>query len=383
MSVQVLDGVAAQWQEYVGDDVPIHASAPWLGASSHRLPPVRFTFLTTEKGERGGVLGGVIDDPDANELLSLYGLLLADPKVWKFPAANLAARPGLRAQVAPPQEWLPHLVVIYPGFDSFVAASGGPSAELAGTLIDGVVSWAAGQEMKAVSLHYVRADTVLPEVLTDRGFRRVPLTFRSRLTVGRGFEEYLASFPRKRRMRMAAERQYLADAGIRTVRSSFEDKWPDILALRCGLVEKYGQKPNEELETMNLRRLYDRFGEDRTRLYCSFLDDRLVGFTLYAIWRDSWYSAYTGTKVSPATRGVYFEHHFYTPIAEASTEGAREVDFGIGAWEGKRRRGAELTPVDLWVRALDPVVEQAIDVAGAAMLREEGWVRQPGNDAVG
>lgn len=32
MSAQVLDGVAAQWREHVGDDVPILASAPWIGA---------------------------------------------------------------------------------------------------------------------------------------------------------------------------------------------------------------------------------------------------------------------------------------------------------------------------------------------------------------
>ena len=51
----------------------------------------------------------------------------------------------------------------------------------------------------------------------------------------------------------------------------------------------------------------------------------------------------------------------------------RVVDLGIGAWEGKRRRGCSLTEVDLWVRADDPSIDQAIRMAAASMRREVGW----------
>src|ERR1022692_266759 len=152
-----------------------------------------------------------------------------------------------------------------------------------------------------------------------------------------------------------------------------DDMWPDMLALRRDLVERYGQKADEDLETRNMRQLLTCFGEDQVRLYCSFLDGRVVGFTLFVVWRDSWYSAYTGTYVTPQTGSVYFDHVFYAPIADAIAEGARIIDLGIGAWEGKRRRGCDLTPVDLWVRALDPVTEQAIGVAASVMRREDGW----------
>jgi len=176
MAWQVLDGIAPQWRDQVGDDVPVHAAAPWIAATSHRLTPRRLTFLATEAGQNGGLQAAVVDDQAADEMINLYRMLLAEPKVWKFPAASVAARAGLRDQVAPAEDWLPQLSVLYPGFDSFVAASGGPSAALAGVLVDGALSWAAGHGMKAVSFPYVRADTVVAQVLAERGFATIPLT---------------------------------------------------------------------------------------------------------------------------------------------------------------------------------------------------------------
>jgi uncharacterized protein len=374
MSLDVVTGVAAQWADHVGDDVPIHASRPWVAATAHRLPH-RLTFLGAAAGQRGGLMGVMIEDPAADEMINLYGTLLADPKMWKFPAANLAGRPGLRAQLPPAADWVPHVTVMYPGFDTFVAADGGPGAELAGAMADGVTEWAAGQGMKAVTFGYVRADTVLPQVLAERGFRSAPLTYRSRIPVPATFADYLATLSVNGRSQVNRERRHLAEAGVQTKLCAFEDVWADILALRRYLVEHYGQQADEAAETANLRGLLNAFGEDRIRLYCSFLDGRVVGFSLFVIWRDTWYGAYTGTYGGPQTRGVYFDHFCYAPLAGAMAEGARVVDLGIGAYEGKRRRGCVLTPVDMWVRVLDPRIERGVRAAAGAMLREDGWVR--------
>jgi hypothetical protein len=378
MSVQVLDGVAPLWREHVGDDVPIHAGEPWVKATSHRLSSKRLTFLATEDGQNGGLQAAVIEDPAADEVINLYRMLLTEPKVFKFPADALAPRPGLRTPVAPIQDWLPNLVVMYPGFDTFVAASGGTGQALAGSLVDATVSWAAEHGIKAVSYSYVRADSELPDVLTDRGFRAIPLTYRARMTLPGSFDEYFSSLTGKKRLQVRRDLRNLAEAGVRTERCSVQDVWPDVLALRCDLVERYGQKPDEDIETMNMRRLLTCFGDGQTRLYCSFLDGRVVGFSLYVLWGGTWYAAYTGTYGSPRTRVVYFDHFLYAPLADAAAEGARVLDLGIGAFEAKRLRGCELTPVDTWVRALDPAVEQGLDVAVPAMLREDGWVKTAG-----
>lgn len=374
MSVRVLDGVARQWPDHVGDDVPIHAGAPWVSATSHRLTRTRLTFLADIDGRGGGLQAALVDDPAADEMINLYRMLLAEPRVWKFPADSVAARAGLRRDVAPVQAWLPHLAVLYPGFDTFVAASGGPSPALAGTLADAVLSWSAEHEMKAVAFCYVRADTELPGILAERGFQAIPLTFRSRLTLAGSFPDYLASLSKNGRSQVSGDIRRLTETGVRTVRCSLPDVWEDVIALRCDLVERYGNKSDEDLETTNLGRLLSCFGADRIRLYCSYLDGRVVGFTLYLVWRDTWYAAYTGTYVSPRTRGVYFDHMLYAPIADAIADGVRVLDLGIGAWEGKRRRGCDLTPVDLWVRALAPATGQAISAAAAVMRREVGWV---------
>jgi len=374
MAVQVVSGVAAQWRDCVGDDVPIHASAPWVDATSHRLTRTRLTFLAGGGGRGGGLQAAVVDDPATDEMLNLYRLLLAEPKVWKFPPASVAARGELRAQVGPADAWLPHLTVLYPGFDSFVAASGGPPPDLAGTMVDGVLSWAAEHAMKAVAFPYVRAGTESAHALAERGFRAIPLTFRSKLTLAGGFGDYLSALSKNGRSQVTRERRRLAEAGVRTERCSFDDVWSDMLALRCELVEKYGQRADVELETTNMRRLRECFGDDSIRLYCSFIDGKIVGFTLFVVWHDTWYGAYTGTCDGPATRSVYFDHFCYAPFTDAIAEGTAVLDWGIGAWEGKRRRGARLIPVDLWVRALDPVTDRDIEVAASAMAREVGWV---------
>lgn len=374
MAVEVLTGVAPHWADHVGSDVPIHASEPWIAATSHRLTKTRLTFLAAQDGQSGGLQATVVDDPATDEMINLYRTLLADPLVWKFPAQALAPRGALRADLPPVADWLPHLVVLYPGFDSFVAADGGPTPALAGALVDAAVSWAVGQGMKAVSFPYVRAGTVSASALAERGFHAIPLTYRSKLRLRGDFGDFLASLSRNGRFQVTKERRRLAERGVTTRRCSFDESWPDLLALRCDLVERYGQRANVELETTNMQRLRDCFGTDRLRLYCSFLDDRLVGFTLFVVWRDSWYAAYTGTYDEPSTRAVYFDHFCYAPVADAIEEGVPELDMGIGAWEGKRRRGCHLTEVDLWVRALDPGIERSVGVAGEAMRREVGWV---------
>ncbi|HET9893590.1 MAG TPA: GNAT family N-acetyltransferase [Streptosporangiaceae bacterium] len=375
MSVRVLDGVAPEWQKHVGDDVPVLASAPWIDATLERLTSRRLTLLATEDGQGGGLQATVVDSPAAGEMISLYRMLLADPKVWKFPGASVAARGDLRGRMPPAEDWLPHLAVLYPGFDSFVAASGGPAPALGAVLVDAVLSWAAEHGMRVVSFPYVRSDTGLPELLAERGFLAIPLTYRSRLTLaeGAGFDDYLASLSKNGRSQVTKERQRLATAGISTVRCAVDDVWSDVLALRCDLVERYGQRADKDLEASNLRALFSCFGTGGTRLYCSFLEGRVVGFSLYLVWRDTWYAGYTGTYLTPQTRSVYFDHLFYAPIADAIAEGTRVVDLGIGAWEGKRRRGCELTEVNLWVRAADPAIERAISLAAAPMRREVGW----------
>jgi hypothetical protein len=375
MSLHVHDGIAPQWPEHVGEDVPILASPPWLDATAKRLPGHRLTFLASVDGQNGGLQATAIEDPATGEMFNLYRTMVADLKVWKFPATSVEARPGLRDQVAPVEAWMPHLDVVYPGFDSFAAASGGATPGLAAALTDGVLAWAGEHGMKAVSFPYVRADTVLPRILAERGFRAIPLTFRSRLALGRSFDDYLRSLSKNGRSQVTKELRHLAGRGVRTKRCAAGDVWPDVIALRCDLVERYGQRADPDTEARDLRQIVDSFGEDQIRLYCSFLDDRVVGFSLYAVWRDTWYAAYTGTYVTPRTRNVFFDHLFYTPIADAIGEGARTLDVGIGAWEAKRRRGCTLTPVDLWVRAMDPAVEHGIEAAAPAMRREVGWVQ--------
>jgi hypothetical protein len=374
---EVREGVAPDWSQLVGTDVPIHAGGPWVAATAHRLTRRRCTFVDEVGGRTAGVQAAVVEDPGADEMVNLYATLLADPKVWKFPSENLAARPELRQRLPPPERWVPHLSVLYPGFDTFVAADGGAPAALAGSVVDGILGWARSEGMRAVSFPYVRDDSELPEVLAELGLHRMPLTYRSRLSPGGSFDEYVTGLPRKSRRLVQRERRRLAEAGVVTERRALGELWDEVFALRCDLVARYGQTVSTDLETRNLRGLLDAFGEERVRLFCSYVGERVVGFSMYVVWNGTWYAAYTGTYVEPGTRLVYFDHLFYEPIAAAAAEGASTVDLGIGAWQAKHQRGFDLTPVDLWAAGLDGETEEAIRVAAEAMQREVGATEAP------
>lgn len=376
VAIKVEEGVSPQWASVVGNDVPVLASAPWISATSHRLTQRRVTFFATSRAgvsrpQAGGLQAAVVDDPMAYETHNLYRMLLGDPMVFKFPPTAVAARAPLRARAEPAEHWFPNLAVLYPGYDCFVAG-GESDRSLTRSLVDQVLAWSASQGMRAVSFQYVRAGTVLAEVLAERGLRRLPLTFRATLEVSGDFSEYLTRLPRRRGREVMRERRRLREAGVRTVRCEHGEVWNDIVTLRCGLVSRYGHRVDRGREARNLDRIVTCFGPDKTRLYCSIADGQVVGFSLFVVWKGTWYAAYTGTMAAPVTRFAYFDHLFYMPLGDAAAEGAHMLDFGVGAWQAKRARGCELAAADVWGIGLDHRIDRSIELAQAAMVPEEG-----------
>ncbi len=370
--IKVQEGVLPTWAGVIGNDVPLLASGPWISATSHRLTPRRVTFLAYAAGRTAGLQAAVVDDPGAYETCNLYRMLLAEPMVFKFPLAAIAARASLRELAEPAARWFPNLAVLYPGYDCFVAGSAAAADSLSHALVAGVCSWAADQGMRAVSFQYVAADSQLAWILAERGLRRLPLTFRARLQVDGDFAEYLHRLPPKRRAEVLRERRRLSDAGMRTKRCDHTEFFADIVALRCGLMARYGHSANPERESRNLSRLIGCFGPDGVRLYCCLAAGRAVGFSLFVVWNGVWYAAYTGTLARPDTRFVYFDHLIYSPYADAATEGARVLDLGVGAWQAKQARGCALLPADVWAIGLDEKVDRSIELAATAMVPEAG-----------
>jgi hypothetical protein len=377
------DGVAPDWADIIGDDVPVLASRPWIRATAQRLSPDRMTFLVQDGARAAGLQAAVVTDPAAYETYNLYRMLFAEPQVFKFPADAVGQRRALREKAAPARQWFPNLAVLYPGYDCFVASMNAPAGQLTRSLVDGIWAWASDQGLRAVSFLYVAADSDLATVLAERGFHRLPLTFRTVLPVTGGFDEYLGRLPRKRAAEIRRERRRLGEAGIRTRRCDPAEYFTDILTLRCSLVGRYGHPVNPDKEARNLGGLIECFGPDGVCLYCSFAGAEPVGFSLFVVWNGTRYAAYTGTLSRPDTRFAYFDHLIYVPYEGAAAERGGCLDLGVGAWQAKHARGCALMPADIWASGLDAAVDRSIELAGTAMVPEDGATAAAGRSSGG
>lgn len=176
---------------------------------------------------------------------------------------------------------------------------------------------------------------------------------------GTGFDDYLAGLSASRRADVRRDLRAFDGAGLRLERATLSDHVERCGPLLGATQRKYGLTVSDEDMTEWLGGLA-RSVPDSERLYLCYAGDALIGFSLTYLTGGTSHLRAVGFDYERAPHvGEYFELLCYQPIRDAYTEGASAVHLGSGAYRGKARRGAQVSP--LWAV---PTRADAWDSAG-------------------
>ncbi len=378
VSSTVHAGIAPQWPALARGG-PLLTSVEWLRAMEGRLGGQTVTIVVSEHGRAVlAALASVQTAPAPREGFDLHQIFVSPTAPLPLTPAARTARAELADSAPPPQEWVPSLVVMLPGYECLPVGSGRHDARLLGELADAACAWAARHGMRTVAFLYTRPDDVsLAAVLADRGFVGVPLslTWDLRVPAG-GLPDYLAALPAKRRREAKRELSLLDRAGVRLGeldRSALTSECAlgQMAALRCQLVRKYRRHTDEKSERARLDRLINDVGAGQARVINAVVEDLMVGFALFCPYGSTWHCLALGYDYTdPRSRLCYFGTAFYGTVPVAAAAGAGFLSYGQGAAHAKRARGCIGTPLTCWLSTADPALAAAVHTSAAVTVLE-------------
>jgi hypothetical protein len=350
-------------------ELPLLAAEAWQRVMGGRLEGDPVWFWTgSPSGDddvAAGLAGYVIRGPVGYPLSDAVRLV-ADPR---SPFADAAPAPP----DVPAHDLYPYLMVTHPGYATFPVGARHREPAAVGGLLDGMLRWAAGQRLRAVSLAFAESGSPLAEAAAGLGFRGPRVTADSRLTVpDGGFAGYLDALPGRRRRRLRGERRALHGRGLRgrrmeRVTGPLLDRMTE---LRCQHRRRYGLAVDADAERARLGTtvdglsdLVDVFVVSPVRDHGGGVDGApVVCFGLFVRDGSTWHAVYTGSDYTdPDSRTAYFEAVYYAPVETAGSLGITAISYGLAADEAKRLRGCVSVPVSCLWRGLTGDADAAID----------------------
>lgn len=345
----------------------LFSSREWLDAMAHRFEGEHRWFLGRSGGRpEVGAFGTVVRRPeDASASRDFPRLLLESPRDLEVGPGALEGLREVRAAAPPRAEWFPAAVVTYPGSEAFPA---GPSASSA-TAVEGlcatILDAAADAGCSSVGVLYVpRRESLFAAALGRLGFVPFPLASATSLTLpGTSFDDYLGSLPPARRREVARTRRRIREAGVSIALEPIETCVDELVELWCNHKRKYGRPVDEATERHTFDVLAQRFA-DATTVFVARAEERVVSFASMVWDGRVWHGFLNGADYDdPRAKNTYFELGYYSPIEAAYEVGRRELSFGYGVTDAKRRRGCRVDTVYGWVASPDAGI---VEAAGAA-----------------
>ena len=339
--LDVTDGLPHDWDRLAGDDA--FTGSTWIGLGAHRLPGPLLGFRTATPGGLTDVAvpGSIAQGPgdpriDPYQVLSGrsadVGLLANGPHPWRD---------------TDPGEVFPMCVLAQPHYETTLAGPGAQNTAVVRDFLLQIGRWCAGNGVRSLAIPYVpTTETALVGAARELGMLTPVLAGRCDLTVTwEDFEGYLAGLSSRRRVRIRREVRALTQRGVEVTARPLRATEPELLALRCALVTKYGGRPDPAGEARRLAAVREAFGDDAV-VFQVVLDDRVISASVFLRSGRRWVAHLTGTDHShTAATLLYFATMFYAPVARAPKCGITEIRYGFGSWEAKRLRGCTATPV--------------------------------------
>jgi len=340
----VTPGLPPDWDTWAGDG-PAAGRGRWVEFGQSWYPGPYSTFALRDGEECLVAMGGtVLPEPwpvprrDAWSMLTgrtaHLGLFADGDHPWP---ADLD-----------PAGVHPCLMLMYPNYFAYPVGAGAEDPAALRAFVSGLVDWARSEGVRSIAVVYAtpRADPLLAE-LERAGFATGQMGERCDLPVTwSDFDGYLRSLPKKYRDEVKREINRLNERDLVLGRRPMADDEPELLDLRCQLIEKYDGQVNraEQARMFELIRKYVA-PEDITVFTVSTKDGQLLSYSLFIQDGPEWTVMLLGSDYrSPEAAYGYFSALFYQPIALAPELGVELLAYGYGTLDAKRRRGCQLSP---------------------------------------
>ncbi|MFF7361526.1 GNAT family N-acetyltransferase [Streptomyces sp. NPDC008125] len=314
----------------------------WLRSMISRLPGEPVTVLHSGPNGALAFTGAVIRDGDAYEAYNPWAILRRKDAV--FPEAECSRRRVLPQLGDGPEEILPTLLLVAPGYLGDPVGAAADRPESVKQCLTDVCAWARGAGLATVSVLYTTptASEVLEPAVGALGGESFELTTRSMMRVTWDDEKGL-SVSRSKRQRIEAGRQLrrLAEHGCVVGTGDPDELFDEVVEGRCALLRWYGQPADEASERRRLRTLIDSFGRDLL-LYTAHHDSRLIAHALFVSDRRTLQNVYVGT--TEEGRNTPYAHlavTYHEPMRRAARERYDWIDYGVGHGSTKRLQGCD------------------------------------------
>nr|BFD92903.1 hypothetical protein KitaXyl93_42630 [Kitasatospora sp. Xyl93] len=239
--------------------------------------------------------------------------------------------------------------------------------ELLDTLDRAAQDW--GARSTAV-MHVPAEDSQLDQILRERGYVSSTVTAQCVIPVpGKSFEDYLATFGRKRRYKILRERRVFAESGIKTRWAGPEVLEDEAMVAEMGRLQseqlrQYGHDIPAERMVALLRRIKEHLSP-WCRVLVAERDGVMEAFVLSYADAESLYPKMVGWSDYAQRNFAYFNMVYYEQVAYASEQGLSQIVAGPETYDAKVHRGGVLHQRRMYVRAMEQETSVLVSLAEA------------------
>ncbi len=186
-------------------------------------------------------------------------------------------------------------------------------------------------------------DTLLRDVLRDRGYRKIPGPDHFVLVPPPGgLDGYIDSLSSRYRNKVRRELRKLTEGGVViTVEPLTPDLIRNVAPLIVNLENKYGIDDDCDSITASLG-LLRKVVKQSMHSVVARVGDRVVGFNELVVYRGNAWTHHAGFDYdAQGTLPVYFGVMFYGVMDFAAEHGLRVLDYTFGTEDAKRSRGCK------------------------------------------
>ncbi|PRY38868.1 GNAT family N-acetyltransferase [Umezawaea tangerina] len=340
----VTPGLPDDWDAVAGDG-PAAGRGRWVRFGQSWYPGPYSTFaLRDEDGTCLVAMGGtVLPEPAAVPRRDAYhiltgrtahlGLFTEDEHPWPTDLD--------------PAEVHPCLVLMYPNYATYQAGPGAEDPEVLRRFVAELVAWAKTGGIASIALLYLtpRARPLVDE-LAKAGFGVHRKGERCDMAVTwTDFGGYLRTLPKKYRDEAKREINRMDERGLVRAHRPMAADEPELLDLRCRLIEKYDGKVDRADQAAIFDGIREHVAPEDITVFTVSDGDKLLSFSLFIQDGPEWTVMLIGSDYSePDASYGYFSCMFYQPIELAPARGVELLAYGYGTLDAKRRRGCQLSP---------------------------------------